>query len=92
MAANQDGHNAISSDEVRALIESNSRCWADAARDCEDFAQALNDKTRKRELELMAAVYKERADLNTKAISRMKSAARVEIDSSLLQLHSQKQP
>jgi hypothetical protein len=76
MAANQDGHNGISLDEVRALIESNSRCWADAARHCEDCAQALNDETRKRELELMAAVYKERADLNIKAINRMNSAAR----------------
>lgn len=75
MAANQEGHNGIS-DEVRALIESNSRFWEDAARYCENLAQALNDEARKRELELMAAVYKERADLNTKALDRTSRAAR----------------
>ncbi len=74
MALNLDGRNGFSTDEAISLIESNTRFWYDAAQYCENLAQALSDEQRQRELELLAAVYRERAEINTEAIKKMRGA------------------
>jgi hypothetical protein len=72
MTSNHSGHNGFSAEETISLIESNTRFWYDAAQYCKDLAQELRDEKRRRELELVAAVYRERADLNAEAIKKMR--------------------
>ena len=72
MAENAGSPGGSLSDEVLSLFETNARCWNDAAQRCEDVAGSVIDDREKREWQLLAAVYRERVNIHTVLLSKLR--------------------
>jgi hypothetical protein len=72
MAENAGSLYASLSDEVLLLFEINARCWNEAAQRCEDIFGSVIDDRAKREWQLLAAVYRERVNIHTVLISKLR--------------------
>jgi hypothetical protein len=64
------------SESILEIVELNAKWWEKAATHCESLCQHASDKNR-RDLALMSAVYKERADLHARLVEQLRRGEEV---------------